>query len=276
MNRSGAVESDSKACVSLTGRPSISLQKVSAAYGQHVAMKDVTLQVDRGEFIGIIGPNGAGKTTILTVINGLGHIIGGRTMVLGRPVNSRYGGWLRKRIGYVPQIQEIDPLLPITVKESILVGALGRLGFFHKIPGDTLNRSKELMKLVGLEHLENRPLGHLSGGERQRVAIARALLQEPQILLLDEPTASLDANSQTEILLLIKSLYQRLKITTMMVTHDLNLLHDMCDRIVYMKQGRIIWQGIPDEAVDPERLSNLYGIPIKVFFNNGRPYIFYS
>ncbi|MGD9212497.1 MAG: ABC transporter ATP-binding protein [Desulfobacteraceae bacterium] len=259
-----------------TGRDIISLENVTAAYGNHVAMKNITLQVAGGEFVGIIGPNGAGKTTILTVLNGMGTIIGGRTLVLDRIVNRKNGGWLRKRIGYVQQIQDIDPLLPISVKESVLVGALGRFNFFRKFPGDTLTRAKELMKLVGLDYLENRPLGHLSGGERQRVAIARALLQKPKILLLDEPTASLDVNSQQEILQLVKSLYQRFKLTIMMVTHDLNQLHDMCNRIVYMKQGRIIWQGDPDKAVDAQRLSDLYDTNIKVFSNNGRPYIFYS
>jgi ABC-type cobalamin/Fe3+-siderophores transport system ATPase subunit len=238
-------------------------------------MEDVSLQVSRGDFVGIIGPNGAGKTTILTVINGLGTVINGRTSVLSKTTDRRIGRRLRKQIGYVAQLQDIDPLLPINVYESILVGCFGCLGFFRKVPENTHAWAKELLKFFGLEHLAERPLGHLSGGEKQRVAIARALLQKPEILLLDEPTASLDWHSQKEILDLIQSLHHRFRLTTLLVTHDLNTLPNVCNRIVFMKNGRIVWEGAPEQAVDSRRLSELYGTRIKVVKHNSRPYILF-
>ena len=251
----------------------VRLDNVSAAYGRHVAMREVCLSMRRGEFLGVIGPNGAGKTTLLTVLNGLARIVGGRAEVLGRPLTPATVGDLRKRIGYVAQLQEIDPLLPITVRESVLTGCFGRVGPLRRVPAAARRRTDELLALVGLTELARRPLGHLSGGEKQRTAIARALLQEPEILLLDEPTAALDWQAQRGILALIQELHERFGLTTLIVTHDLNTLPAVCSRVAYMKAGRVTWSGSPREAVDGARLSALYNIPIHVVRHGGRDHI---
>jgi len=253
--------------------PIIRLDNVSAAYGRHVAMREVTLDLRRGEFLGVIGPNGAGKTTLLTVVNGLAQIVGGRVTALGRDVTPKNAGELRKRIGYVSQLQELDPLLPISVRESVLTGCFGRLGLLRRIPRSARERAEELLRLLGLHELAERPLGRLSGGEKQRTAIARALLQQPDILLLDEPTASLDWQAQREILALIQDLHGRFALTTLIVTHDLNTLPAICNRVAFMKAGRLTWSGSPAEAVDGERLSALYNTPIHVVMHGGRPHI---
>ncbi|NJB66596.1 ABC-type Mn2+/Zn2+ transport system ATPase subunit [Desulfobaculum xiamenense] len=253
----------------------IRMENASAAYGRHVAMRDVSIDIRRGDFLGVIGPNGAGKTTLLTVVNGLGQLVGGRVTALGCEVTPASAGELRRRIGYVAQQQDIDPLLPISVRESILVGCMGRVGLLRRIPRQARERTEELMALVGLDALADRPLGHLSGGERQRVAIARALLQEPEILLLDEPTAALDWQAQREILALIQSIHQRFALTSLIVTHDLNTIPDIANRIAFMKAGRLMWEGPADHAVDEQRLSVLYGTQIRVADFNGRRHVCY-
>ncbi|WP_419786105.1 metal ABC transporter ATP-binding protein [Pseudodesulfovibrio sp.] len=251
----------------------IRLSGVSAAYGRHVAMRGVDLTMRRGDFLGVIGPNGAGKTTLLTVVNGLSQLVAGRVEVLGQPLLKGTEVSLRKRIGYVAQMQEVDPLLPITVRESVLTGCYGRLGPFRRIPASIRQRAEELLRLVGLSDLATRPLGRLSGGEKQRTAIARALLQEPEILLLDEPTAALDWQAQREILALIQDIHTRFSLTSLIVTHDLNSLPDVCTRVAFMKAGRLTWSGSPQEAVDGPRLSQLYNTPIMVVRHNGRDHI---
>lgn len=248
---------------------------VSAAYGRHVAMRDVSITLNRGDFLGVIGPNGAGKSTMLTVVNGLGRVVAGSVTALGRRVDERSAREVRKQVGYVAQQQDIDPFLPITVRESVLAGCYGIVGLMRRVPERYAERTEELLHLVGLAPLADRPLGHLSGGERQRVAIARALLQNPRILLLDEPTASLDWQAQRGILALVQELHLSLSLTSMIVTHDLNTLPDVCNRIACMKDGRLLWEGPAEEAVDEERLSSLYGTRIRIADMNGRRHICY-
>ncbi len=238
-------------------------------------MRDVNLRLERGEFLGVIGPNGAGKTTLLTVLNGLGRMVAGKARVLGVNVTPSSARSLRRRIGYVAQLQEYDPLLPMTVRESVLTGCYGRLGLLRRVPHSVHEQADELMDLVGLSGLEHRPLGHLSGGERQRAAIARALIQQPEMLLLDEPTASLDWQAQRGILALIRDVHRRFNLTSLMVTHDLNTLPEICTRIACMKAGRLISIGEPAEIADPDLLSGLYGTPIRVLEHDGRTHLLY-
>ncbi|GAB6178268.1 ABC transporter ATP-binding protein [Desulfobaculum senezii] len=253
--------------------PIIRMDNVSAAYGRHVAMHGVSLTVQRGDFLGIIGPNGAGKTTMLTVTNGMGRIAGGRVEVFGTEVTPRSARLLRKRIGYVAQRQDIDPLLPISVRESVVSGSFGRIGLFRRVPHSVVEYAEELLDMVGIGALAQRPLGHLSGGEQQRAAIARALVQRPDLLLLDEPTAALDWQAQREILELVRTIHTRFGLTSLIVTHDLNSLPDVTNRIAFMKDGRMVWQGTPRGALDEARLSELYGTPVKVATVNGAPHV---
>lgn len=242
----------------------ISIQDAVVSYREDVALQDVSLEVSRGEFIGVIGPNGAGKTTLLTVINGLGKLVHGQARVLGMPVNGENGIKLRKRIGYVAQVENIDPRLPISVRETVMVGCYGRLGFFHQPSKVHQENVNHVLDLVGMAHLSSRPIGHLSGGEYQRVAIARSLVQQPEILLLDEPTASIDPKAQMEILRLIQLIHRQYNITTLFVTHDLRTLPSICHRVILMKQGKIWSEGSPNLMLKEETLSQLYGTSIPI------------
>jgi ABC-type Mn2+/Zn2+ transport system ATPase subunit len=242
----------------------IEIQDAVVSYREDVALQGVSLEVKKGEFIGIIGPNGAGKTTLLTVINGLGKLVHGQVRVLGSRLNGRKGSSLRKRIGYVAQIENIDPRLPISVRETVMVGCYGRLGLFHRPARAQWEIVDKVLEMVGMSHLSQRPIGHLSGGEYQRAAIARALVQQPEIFLLDEPTASIDQKAQHEILSLIQLIHREYHMTTLFVTHDLRTLPPICQRWILMKDGKIWQQGRPESMLREEVLSQLYGAPISV------------
>ena len=237
----------------------IKIQDAVVSYREDVALQGVSLEVRQGEFVGVIGPNGAGKTTLLTVINGLGKLVHGQAWVSGMPVNKRNGIKLRKRIGYVAQVANIDPRLPITVRETVMVGCYGRLGLLHRPTQAQWEAVDKVLDMVGISHLARRPIGHLSGGEYQRAAIARALVQRPDIFLFDEPTASIDPQAQGEILSLIQFIHKEYHMTTLFVTHEIKTLPSICQQLVLMKEGKIWQQGSPESMLKEEILRQLYG-----------------
>jgi len=248
----------------------IQIEGAVVSYREEVALRAVSLGVRRGEFVGIIGPNGAGKTTLLTVVNGLGRLIEGRVRVLGRPLSRKDAPWIRARVGYVAQVQDIDPRMPVSVREVVMMGRSGRLGLLRRPNRTDWKVVEQMIGLVRMSHLADRPIGHLSGGEQQKVAIARALAQEPHLFLLDEPTANLDWRAQREILTLVKRIHSSQQLTTLFVTHDLNTLPRACDRVVLMKGGKIWQEGEPKAMLREEILSELYGVPISILEDQGR------
>jgi len=240
----------------------INIEDAVVSYREDIALRGVSLKVKSGEFVGIIGPNGAGKTTLLTIVNGLGKLLSGRVWVLGNYLTPGNSHSLRKKVGYVPQVENIDPRMPMNVREVVMIGRYGILGLVRKPGKRDWEIVDEVLELVGMTHLAQRPIGHLSGGEQQRVAIARCLAQEPEIFLLDEPTASLDWKAQTGILELVKQIHDLRRLTTLFVTHDLNSLPVTCDRVVLMKEGLIWGEGSPDELLTDDNLSRLYDMSI--------------
>ncbi len=250
----------------------INIENAVVAYRENIALRGVSLKVESGEFVGIIGPNGAGKTTLLTVVNGLGKLRSGRVWVLGHDLTPGNGHSLRKKVGYVAQVQNIDPRMPMSVREVVIIGRYGTLGLVRRPGKHDWKIVDEVLELVGMTHLAQRPIGHLSSGEQKRVAIARCLAQEPELFLLDEPTASLDWKAQTEIPELVKQIHDYRHLTTLFVTHDLDALPHTCDRVVLMKDGLIIGDGTPDQLISTDSLSRLYNIPTPVV-EERRPHI---
>ncbi|QVL57542.1 MAG: metal ABC transporter ATP-binding protein [Simkaniaceae bacterium] len=198
----------------------IKFKNLSFSYGTVDVLKDVSIEVKPGEYIGIIGPNGGGKTTALKLI--LGFLSPNKGSVeIDVP---------QTKIGYVPQINAYDKEFPISVLEIVLTGSLSKLKWWGGLPPTEKTRAKELLKEVGCEGLENRPFGTLSGGQAQKVLIARALMCDPEALLLDEPTANIDAESEQAIFSYLKTLQG--KKTILIVTHNFEAIIKNVERVL--------------------------------------------
>jgi len=246
------------------GRTVINIEDAVVSYREDIALRGVSLEVNCEEFVGIIGPNGAGKTTLLTIVNGMGKLLNGRVWVLGDYLTPGNSHLLRKKVGYVAQAQNIDPRMPMNVREVAMIGRYGVLGLLRRPSKRDWKIVDEALGLVGMSNLAQRPIGHLSGGEQQRVAIARCLAQEPELFLLDEPTASLDWRAKTDIMELVKLIHDSRRLTTLLVTHDLSSLPVACDRVVLMREGLIWGEGSPEKLLTDNNLSQLYDIPVSV------------
>ena len=157
-----------------------------------------------------------------------------------------------------------------------MTGAVGRLGLFHTPGQQEREEAMQLLKMMRMVHLADRPLGQLSGGERQKVSLARAILQKPDILLLDEPTANLDIAVQKEVLNLIDEIHQQEALTLLFVTHDFNMLPAAMQRAVLLNQGRKVFDGAIDMALTGDILSRLFQYPLETFERNGRRFVSYG
>lgn len=231
----------------------VSLRSVTVGYHEQVALRDVSLEIGRGEFCGIIGPNGAGKSTLLAVINGLTRTRSGTVNVLGEFATRANFGRLRRRIGYVAQQERVDPRAPISCLDAVLIGRCGRAGLLRRLASADRGRALAMMDLTRTSHLSDRPVGRLSGGEARKIALARALVQEPELLLLDEPTSNLDPRAVREFDELVADAYRRFCLTVVMVTHLLDHLPQIAGRIVMVRNGRVT-HSCDRAALNDERL----------------------
>lgn len=253
----------------------IDLQGITVRKAKGLLLDRISFSVSHSEFVGIIGPNGAGKTTLLNVIAGMEKNEGMITL-FGNNEGRRRSRATRLRIGYVPQLFPIDPAFPILAAETVMTGTIGRLGLF-RIPGKKeRDKALRLMEMMRVAHLADRPLGQLSGGERQKVSLARAIIQEPDILLLDEPTANLDIAVQKEVLNLISEIHKRESLTILFVTHDFNMLPAAMRRVVLLNSGKIYFDGDINTALSGKTLSGLFEYPLETFERNGRRFVSYG
>jgi len=253
----------------------LELSGVSLVRGRTRILDNVSLNIRGGEFGPRNSPNGAGKTTLLNVIAGL-ESCEGEVRLFGVPACKSNGMKSRLRVGYIPQLFEIDPSFPITAYEVVLSGCYGKLGLFRRAGAGEKRRARELMELVRVSHVADRPVGHLSGGERQKVSLARALIQEPDLLLLDEPTASLDIAVQKDVLDLVCNIRERMGLTLVLVTHDFSVLPRDMSRTILMREGRVVFDGDTGSALESETLSGLFDYPVETFERNGRRFISYD
>ncbi len=243
----------------------IELKNVWLWYGKKkIILEDINLDLEEKTFLTIIGPNGAGKSSLLNVISGLKKVSFGEVYVFGKKLCRKNIVEVRKEIGYVAQNYLIDKKLPFLVKDIISLGRFGKLGFFKNLNYEDKIIIDEVISFLKIDSLTEKPIGHLSGGEFQKVHIARVLVQQPKILILDEPTSNLDPKSQYELLDIIENIYKQKNITTICVTHILNHIQSCCNKIILLKNGKIISSGKPDEVLRKDFLSNLYECEVQV------------
>jgi iron complex transport system ATP-binding protein len=240
----------------------VEIHGVSLKHGDHPVIRRVSVQVEKGEFFVIIGPNGAGKTTLLKALAGLHPITEGNILVRQRPLDQYSRKELARTLALVPQ--QINADFPFSVAETVLMGRYPHLGWLAAEGAKDLRIAEQAMHFTETDHLADRRLGQLSGGERQRVIIARALCQQSEILLLDEPTASLDPAHQMRIMDMMERLRHERQTTIIMVSHDLNLASCYADRLLLLKDGEVEKIGTPRQVLTEEQLSQSYDCTLSV------------
>ena len=251
----------------------IEANSISFRYLEDWVLQDVSFQIGKGEFIGVIGPNGSGKTTLLKVLYRLLSPQRGEVLFERVPLRKMSHKDIAKRIAVVAQ--EIYPVFPFRVIEIVLMGRSPYLGHLMFERERDLEIAKKAMEWTEILPISERPIDELSGGERKRVFIARALAQEPEVILLDEPTANLDIHHQIEFLDLILALNREKGLTILMASHDLNLASEFCDRLILLQNGGIFKMGSPQEVITREHIEKVYGCGVWVDQNpvSGMPRI---
>ncbi len=243
-------------------KSSIHATSLNASYGNRSVLEDLSFSIPKGEFFIIIGPNGSGKTTLLKIMAALTPFQGGRLEILDVPINQYSRKSLARIMALVPQSVPED--LPFTVGELVLMARAPRMGLLGLEGEQDIQMAEEAMTFTGVESMAERKMGRLSGGERQRAFIARAICQEPQIILLDEPTAALDLAHQVRVMDLMERLRVGKNLTIVMVSHDINLAAMYGNRLMLLKKGRIIKMGAPSEVLTFETLEEAYECPLLV------------
>jgi iron complex transport system ATP-binding protein len=241
----------------------LSANSLSLSYNGHNVVEGFNLSIAPKTIVGLIGPNGSGKTTILRALAGLMEPRAGTALVQGHHA-ARLNKQIRARkIGWVPQ-QE-SAAWPLTVSEVVRLGRAPHRGWLMPFTKDDLDIVECALARADLLELKHRPVNKLSGGEFQRVLIARVLAQEPEALLLDEPTASLDVHHQVQVLDLVRGLVNEKGLSVVMAIHDLNLAARYCDQLVLLHNGRQVSVGTPEEVLTAENLRAVFHVEAKLY-----------
>lgn len=236
----------------------IDFSGVCAGYFGRDVLDEITFTVGRGDFVGVIGPNGSGKSTLLKAIAGLLPIQCGSATVLGEPPERID----RRAIGYVPQIESVNWAFPVTVLDVVTMGLYARIGLFRRPKAADREAAMRALDDVGMADRADSLIGQLSGGQQQRVFVARALVERPQLMLLDEPIAGVDATSQHAMFTLLEE-RNRAGLTIVVTTHDLSCVAEWFGKVMALNH-RIIAYGPPDEVLTQPILSATYGSHVLV------------
>lgn len=245
----------------------ISLDRVTLSVGGKAVLRDISLAVEDGEFVGVLGANGSGKTTLIKALLGLLRPDTGTVSVLGRPVTRGNAA-----IGYLPQVRGALPLVALAGRDFLAASIAGHRWGLPLVSVAARRDIDRALETVHAEALATRPLSEMSGGERQRLLIAQALVGSPHLLLLDEPLIGLDPYQQQIVVDLVRDLSRDLKLTVLFTAHELNQLLRAVDRVLYLGHGRAAL-GTVDEVIRPEVLSPLYGAPIEVVRADGHIFV---
>ncbi|SMC54256.1 iron complex transport system ATP-binding protein [Desulfocicer vacuolatum DSM 3385] len=241
----------------------LTVNDISFKYNRHTTLKDISFTIKKGEITVVLGPNGVGKTTLLKCMNGILKPTCGDILVAGKNIKKM---GLREISGNMSYVAQKCESARMTAFDAILMGRRPHMGW--KVGKNDLKKVDGVIKHLGLEHLALNHVDEMSGGELQKVAIARALVQETDIILLDEPTSSLDMKNQEEILELIERVVKEHRVAAVMTMHDLNTALRYADNYIFLKEGSIFDTG-PIEKVSPVMVSEVYGISVEIIRHKG-------
>ncbi len=232
----------------------IRFDDVRVGYNHHTVLSGISLSIPRHSFTAILGANGSGKSTILKTLLGLQPVLAGHVRInsaTGAPIN----------FGYVPQSTEFDPLYPLTGFDVALMGTYGRVGPGHIVTQNERDFTRECLCAVSAEGFAQNRFTELSGGQKQRVLIARALATKPEVLVLDEPTAGVDAAATHSFLEFITQIHEKRNLTVLLVTHDISLVRKHAHQVIWLHEGKVL-QGTVAELFTPERMAGIFEMEI--------------
>ncbi|MFD2611851.1 metal ABC transporter ATP-binding protein [Paenibacillus gansuensis] len=214
----------------------ITIRDLSFAYDHKPVIENLQFSVKQRDFVGLIGSNGAGKTTLLRMIVGLVKPTEGEIRLFGEPITT-FRDW--ERIGYVPQKSSLNPLFPATVREVVVSGLYGKKNLFRRLTKTDLQKCDDALHAMSIEDLAEKRIGQLSGGQQQRVFLARALVNNPDLLILDEPTVGIDIETQQGFFHMIKHMHQHHHITFLMVSHDMDMIETYLGKEPVERSGKL-------------------------------------
>ncbi len=243
-------------------KSAVAVKNLSHSFGNQPVLRDLSFRVQQGDVFIIIGPNGSGKTTLIKLIVGVLKIQRGQVDIFQNPLRNYSQKSLARAIAYVPQGLSLG--FPFKVEETVLMGRAPHQNILGLASEDDTDIADQAMKFTEIAHLAHRKMDQLSGGEQQRVFIARALCQEPDIIFLDEPTASLDLAHQVRIMDLMERLKLKKGVTVVMVSHDVNLAGMYADRLLLLNGGKVESIGRPDSVLTYQQLEKTYGCEVLV------------
>lgn len=244
----------------------IELQHISYAYGKHQVLKDISFTAQPGNCVGILGNNGAGKSTLITCLNKIRKPNSGSVLVDGANVFQMSRQETARTIAYVAQKNEMSQT---TVYDAVLLGRKPYMKW--GLVKEDYDLCDEMLERIGMADFKLRYINELSGGEAQKVMLARAFVQQPKILLLDEPTSNLDPRNQYEMMKLVREMAQEHGITVLVVIHDLNLALRYCNRFLFVKDGLVYDYG-DQSVITQQSLRDVYGIDASIITHQGKKF----
>ena len=247
----------------------IKIDDIEFSYSSVPVLNDITLDIDGPGFVSILGPNGVGKSTLIHCINKILEPTSGSVMIDGKDVKEISIKELAKEIGYVPY--SANDSFPLTVVDTVMMGRHPHAKW------NTLDHDLDIvydtLRMLGISHLAMRQFNELSAGQHQKVMLARGLVQEPKILLLDEPTSNLDIRHQLDVTKMLKRLSVEKGILIIMISHDINIAAKYADQVILMFQGKVYDVGAPTEVITEGNLKTVYGVESRIIMDDDRPHV---